>query len=72
MYSLCGPSHCFSEVYARIDGTSLPPNNNNNNNNNNNKRGFVRRNRGLFNSNTGTNHTNKKQQGIYFEAARHR
>ena len=36
------------------------------------KRGFVRRNRGLFNSNTGPSHTNKKLQEIYFEAARHR
>jgi hypothetical protein len=34
------------------------------------KRGFVRRNRGLFNSNTGPSHTNKKLQEIYFEAAR--
>ena len=36
------------------------------------KRGFVHRNRGLFNSNTGPSHTNKKLQEIYFEAARHR
>jgi len=36
------------------------------------KRGFVRRNRGLFNSNTGPSHTNKKLQEIYFEAARDR
>ena len=36
------------------------------------KRGFVRRNRGLFNSNTGPRHTNKKLQEIYFEAGRHR
>jgi len=36
------------------------------------KRGFVRRNRGLFNSNTGPSHTNKKLQEIYFETARHR
>jgi len=35
------------------------------------KRGFVRRNRGLSNSNTGPSHTNKKLQEIYFEAARH-
>ena len=35
------------------------------------KRGFVRRNRGRFNSNTGPSHTNKKLQEIYFEAARH-
>jgi len=32
---------------------------------------FVRQNRGLFNSNTGPSHTNKKLQEIYFEAARH-
>ena len=32
---------------------------------------FVRRNGGLFNSNTGPSHTNKKLQEIYFEAARH-
>jgi hypothetical protein len=56
---------------------------NNNNNNNNNKcrhgsveqmaekRGFVRRNRGLFNSNTGPSPTNKLQE-IYSEAAKHR
>ena len=48
-----------------------------NNNNNNNKQmadksGFVRRNRGLFNSNTGPSRTNKELQEIYFEAARHR
>jgi len=36
------------------------------------KRGFARRNRGLFNSNTGPSHTKKKLQEIYFEAARHR
>ena len=36
------------------------------------KRAFVRRNRGLFNSNTGPSHTNKKLHEIYFEAARHR
>ena len=36
------------------------------------KRGFVRPNRGSVNSNTGSSHTNKKLQGIYFEAARHR
>jgi hypothetical protein len=34
--------------------------------------GFARRNRGLFNSNTGPGHINKKQQEIYFEAAKHR
>jgi hypothetical protein len=45
---------------------------NNNNNNNNNKRGPVRRNRGLSNSNTGAGHTNKKLQEVYFEAAKHR
>jgi hypothetical protein len=32
----------------------------------------VCRNRGLFNSNTGPSHTNKKLQEIYFEAAKHR
>jgi len=32
------------------------------------KRGFVCQNRGLFNSNTGLSHTNKKLQEIYFEA----
>ena len=37
-----------------------------------NKSGFVRRNRGTFNSNTGPSHTNKKLQEIYFEAARKR
>jgi len=36
------------------------------------KRGSVRRNRGLFNSNTGPSHTSKKLQEIYFEAAKHR
>jgi len=36
------------------------------------KRGFVRRNRGLFNGNTGPSHTNKKLKETYFEAARHR
>jgi len=36
------------------------------------KRGFVRRKRGLFNSNTRPSHTKKKLQEIYFEAARHR
>jgi hypothetical protein len=36
------------------------------------KRGFVRRNRGLLNSNTGPSRTNKKLQEMYFEAARHR
>jgi len=36
------------------------------------KRGFVRRNRGRFNSNTGPSHTKKKLQEIYFEAASHR
>ena len=38
--------------------------NNNNNNNNNNERGFVRRNRGLFNSSTGPSRSNKKLQEI--------
>ena len=36
------------------------------------KRGFVSRNRGLSNSNTGPSQTNKKLQEICFEAARHR
>jgi len=36
------------------------------------KRGFVRRNRGIFNSNTRPSHTNKKLQERYFEAVRHR
>ena len=36
------------------------------------KRGFVCRNRGHFNSNTGPSHTNKKLREIYFEAAKHR
>ena len=36
------------------------------------KCGFFRRNRGLFNSNTGPSHSNKKLQEIYFEVARHR
>jgi hypothetical protein len=36
------------------------------------KSGFVRRNRGIFNSNTGPSHTKKKLQEIYFEAARYR
>jgi len=36
------------------------------------KRGIVPRNRGLFNSNTGPNRTNKKLKEIYFEAAGHR
>ena len=36
------------------------------------KRGSVRRNRGLFNSNTGPSRTKKKLQEAYFEAARHR
>jgi len=31
------------------------------------KRGFVHRNRGLFNSNTGPSHTNKKLQEIYLK-----
>jgi hypothetical protein len=35
------------------------------------KLGPVRRNRGLSNNNTGPSHTNKKQQEIYFEAAKH-
>ena len=35
------------------------------------KRLIVRRNRGLFNSNRGPSHTNKKVPEIYFEAARH-
>jgi len=35
------------------------------------KLGSVRRNRGLFNSNTGPSHTNKKLQEIYFEAAKY-
>jgi len=35
------------------------------------KGGFVRRNKELFNSNTGPSHTNKELQEIYFEAARH-
>jgi hypothetical protein len=36
------------------------------------KCGFVGRNRGLFNSNTGLSYTKKKLQEIYFEAAKHR
>jgi len=36
------------------------------------KRGFVRRNRGLSNSNTSSSHTEKKIKETYFEAARHR
>jgi hypothetical protein len=55
-------------------------NNNNNNNNSNNrsvqqiadKCGFVRRSKGLLNSNTGLSHTNEKLHEIYFEAAKHR
>jgi hypothetical protein len=35
------------------------------------KRRFVRQNRGLFNSNTGPSHINKKLQEIYFEVAKH-
>jgi hypothetical protein len=34
------------------------------------KRGFVRRNRELFNSNTGPSHIYKKLKEIYFEAAK--
>jgi len=48
-------------------------NNNNNNNNNNNRRvelmaderGFVRRYRGIFNSNTGENYTEKNEKNIF-------
>ena len=36
------------------------------------KNGFVRRNRGLFNSGTGPSRTDKKLQEKYFEAARDR
>jgi hypothetical protein len=36
------------------------------------KRGFVCQNRGLFNSNTGPSHTNKKLQETYFDADRQR
>ena len=59
---------CFDQGMGKV----ILGHSNRGNNNNNNKRGFVVWNRGLFNSNTGPSHTNKKLQEIYFEAARHR
>ena len=65
-------SHLFCLYCVMATATDKTLNYTNNSNNNNNKRGFVGRNRALFNSNTGPSHTNKKLQEIYFESARHR